>query len=99
MRVEGQPFQHIALPGEGWTDEIGRPALPALGRWVALPPGTDATVQVMDAQFTLLEGYRVYPVQESVPDQDTAGIGFTVDRDFYQGDAFYPQALALLEPL
>jgi hypothetical protein len=98
VEINDEIYQRLLLPGEGLTDEIGRPQLPALGRWIAIPTGTSATIQILNTAFTVLHGYKIYPAQEPLTDQGPIEPGFSLDTDFYQRDAFYPQPLVVLEP-
>jgi hypothetical protein len=98
VQVGQKTYQQLILPGEGTIDMVGKPALPMVSRWLALPPGADATVQILDTRSQLLEGYTIHPAQEPLTDQDNLPPGFRIDTDLYGRDAFYPQRLATLEP-
>jgi hypothetical protein len=98
VQVGQQTYQQLILPGESAIDLVGKPALPLVSRWLALPPGKNATLQILDSQSQVLEGYTIYPAQEPPTDQDTTPPDFRIDTDLYGSDVFYPQRLALLEP-
>jgi hypothetical protein len=91
VNVEGQTFQRLSLPETGTTSEIGKPELPVLGQFVAIPAGADVNIEVVDIQQSMSSGYMIYPAQE--PPFDQAGATeppFTIDDAFYQQDVFYP---------
>jgi hypothetical protein len=100
MQINGERYQRLFLPGEGLTQEVGRSQLPTLGRWIAVPAGTNATVQVLESSFTIMPEYKIYPAQELHADHGLSkpDFSFSMDPDFYQRDIFYPQSLVILEP-
>jgi len=95
---EGTVYQRVHVPDYGLTDDVGKPELPSLGRFVAIPRGARVQLHILEADFKLLEGYRIYPVQP--PAADTVGAEdapFTLDKEFYERNAFYPPSVAALD--
>jgi len=91
ITVEGQTYQRLSLPETGTTLEVGKPELPVIGQFVAIPAGANVNIEVIDIQQSISPGYMVYPAQE--PPMDQAGAtepSFTINKDFYQQDVFYP---------
>ncbi len=82
----------------GHTSEIGKPQLPAVRRYVAVPEGSVIRVEITDSGYRDIEGYSVYPVQEPMPDiEDAPEPSFEIDTDLYQTDAFYPSEIVRTE--
>lgn len=99
ITVEGQTYQRLTLPGAGRTQEVGRPEVPAIGQFVAIPPGATVEVQVTDVEETILEGYSVYPAQAPPVDCPCEQAGqppFALDEATYAQDAFHPQEIVSL---
>ncbi len=86
----GETYQQLRLPSGGWTADLGLPELPYLGWWVAVPHGADvsATVTLLDSLD--LEGYRVWPAQQPVPDREGVEPRFSRKESFYAGDEHHP---------
>ncbi len=95
---DGVIYKVINISDCGHTSEIGKPQLPAVRRYVAVPEGSVVTAEVVDSGYRDLEGYSVYPVQEPMPDiEDAPEPSFELDTDLYQTDAFYPSQIVSTE--
>ena len=94
----GDIYDIINISDSGYTSEIGKPQLPAVRRYVAVPEGSAVKVEIVDSDYRDIEGYSVYPVQEPMPDlEDIAEPSFEIDTDLYQTDAFYPSEIVKTE--
>jgi PKD repeat protein len=94
VQEDGVVYQRLKLRGAGTTPEAGKPAVPVIGRLVAIPTWSGVNVRTIEMDEDVLTGYRVYPAQEPVPDLATYEPAFTVDAEFYGQDAFYPETRA-----
>ncbi len=95
---EGQIYDILNIAGCGYTNEIGKPQLPVISRYVAVPSGATVSSQIIDSAFRDITGYKVYPVQEPLPDIDDAPVPpFTMDTAFYQTGGFYPSEIIRIE--
>lgn len=96
--AEGQAYQQLTISGGGHATDVGKPQIPMMGRFIALPAGADVNVEVLGASFTELPEFTVFPAQEPLPEVEGAPIPpFTVDSDLYRQDAWYPSEVAELE--
>jgi hypothetical protein len=102
VQADGQEFERLRIKDyiHGFTDEVGKPELPLKGILVDIPYGSSATLTVLETEAEVHTGYRIYPVPETVvDDQDQlshVGETFVIDEAAYTVDAFYPDASALL---
>jgi len=55
-------YAEPSLPGFAPAGEPGAPRAPSLGRWLAVPPGRTAVVEILDAAWHELDGRLVAPV-------------------------------------
>ncbi|MBM3288000.1 MAG: hypothetical protein FJY88_11720, partial [Candidatus Eisenbacteria bacterium] len=78
VRVEGEEFQILTIPGGGLSGEIGAPGLPTFGRFVAVPDRGGVRVVVEVEEQEELAGYRPLPVQA-----DEEGAPFAYDLGAY----------------
>jgi hypothetical protein len=91
VTVKGTTYQRLSLHETAATQEIGKPELPIIGQFVAIPPGASLSIDIVDVDQSTLPGYMVYPAQEPPLDQgDWEEPPFTIDEGFYQQDTFYP---------
>jgi hypothetical protein len=82
-----------------FTTEVGKPRLPVSQVFLGVPPSASISVNVVDSHYSNLSGYTPFPVPEKVHRTSPGGIDmlvdeFTIDREFYRRDAFYPSGNA-----
>ena len=107
IEAEGQRFVQVRAEGLETTADPGRPALPAVGLWIGLPPEGSVDVEILESEVrTLSLPAPVLPVASTVaPDPAPEGLvpvealqtRLAPDPEVYQADALYPGTLARLE--
>lgn len=98
VSVEGEIYQRLSIPYVGHTTEIGKPEVPVIRRYLEAPYDVNLTVEIIYSDFTILEGYNVYPAQEPLLDIETNETPeFVIDNETYSNDTFYPHYNALVE--
>ncbi len=78
VRMDGEAFQIVDIPGAELFGEPGSPALPSFTRLVAIPPETGLGLSVEIAEEQTLHGFHIFPMQ------DLDGNDFIIDRAVYQ---------------
>jgi len=98
-RTEGaELFQQLTLPGSGRTSAVGLPELPGVARFIALPQGATASVEIIEARTRTFADTLVYPAQEPPVDApDAPEPPFTKNNDFYAQNLWFPEAVAEVE--
>jgi hypothetical protein len=97
VTADGVLYQVLSIEGQGYTSEVGKPQLPVIRETLAMPDGAVAHVTVLNASYSIYEGYRVYPVQPPEVDggeeagEDGKEAKFLIDEEFYSQDTFYPR--------
>ncbi len=90
--VNGITYQYVHLDGGfGQLSTVGKPALPMRNHNIALPPGSQAQIQILDSQSEVQGNYLIHPALE--PARDEAGSPepeFIIDEEFYESDQNYP---------
>lgn len=86
----GKTFTRINFPWCGHTAETGKPELPTLGRYIAVPRGSEVNLEVLDYSYDEYSGYLVYPAQEPLHDLPGSPEKFVIDDKFYSSDVYYP---------
>ena len=95
---QGEPYKQLVLPGAGRTSAVGIPEMPGVSRFIALPRGAKASVEVLQVRTRIFEDILVYPAQE--PPMDAPGAPappFKKDNSFYSKDIWYPESMAEVE--
>ncbi|BAP57706.1 peptidase C25 gingipain [Thioploca ingrica] len=95
---DGNLYQQLNIPKEGLTTEEGKPQVPMLSQFIAIPVGAQVKVEMLEPSYDELTGYWVYPAQPPAADlEDAPPPPFTIDKEFYARDEFYPAKVVNLE--
>jgi hypothetical protein len=97
VQREGRVYQRLFLPQSGTTTDIGRPELPAFGRFIALPSGAEVEIEVVEDTAETHTGYLVYPAQEPIAEPAGEESEFVIDLTSYRQDELYPSEIVQLE--
>ncbi len=98
VEYAGQTYHRLLIAGLVQTGAPGDPQVPARGALLGLPTTEGVSVQVLEADYELLSGYHLYPAPglqvtgDDLTDPLVGGVQptFTLNRDRYAADAFYP---------
>ncbi len=106
VRMENVQFSRFDVPGAGVTPVVGKPELPVVRRFVAVPDGARISVKFNAGKPKVLKNVTVYPVQEPLPEQHSSiarpdlPIKFAFNRNFYTIRQNYPAKLVTVsEPM
>lgn len=96
---DGANYHLISYDDCTFTTEVGKPRLPVSQVFLGVPPSASISVNVVDSHYSNLSGYIPLPVPEKVHRTSPGGVDmlvdeFTIDREFYRRDAFYPSGNA-----
>lgn len=87
--VDGATYQRISIPGtHGTLNQIGRPELPRIARYFALPPSSGTVVKEGVATMQTLSDYLVFPEQFCGPEGSSGD--FQIDPLAYAQDSYSP---------
>jgi len=97
----GQTYQRVIIPGMAQTDTPGAPQVPVRGAMLGLPGVIGVSVEILEANYETFSGYRLWPsprLEMSADNLDDLMGGelqrtFTLERETYTSDAFYPGRL------
>jgi hypothetical protein len=103
----GGDYPILALPGEGFTAGIGRPQLPVMIRWVEIPAGAEAELEIVEERSETIAlsdlgiDEPIAPAQAPVPKVPGARerAEFQMDDEVYSADRYEPQEIARLGPV
>ncbi len=95
LTEEAGSFDRIWLPSGGRTAELGKPEVPTVGRWFAIPAGAQLSVEVISVETQVIRGYRIVPAQEpQMEEVENSAQLFQFDELFYERDTIYPAVWA-----
>jgi len=95
VKVEGERYQRLWIPGLSTTQEVGKPELPVVRELIGIV--TDAESAYIDEVERIepplvLEDYNIYPYQQDT--KDCEGYNepgpFEIDQGMYDSDTPYP---------
>ena len=91
MAVRGEAFTRVSIPGAMLPTNPGEPNLPGSGRYVALPNGARARVEILDQRTRTFPGIKVLPSARLPFDVETTAPLPKKDLSIYQGDVSWPK--------
>lgn len=77
--VEGRKFHLLTVPRGSLQGEVGKPALPLVGRFVSIPARSGVEVRVVTTVEERLAGYDLLPMQADPEEVE----GFVIDEAYY----------------
>ncbi|MDN5354210.1 MAG: hypothetical protein PWQ09_966 [Candidatus Cloacimonadota bacterium] len=91
VEIDGEAFQSITMNGSFLPNKAGAPNLPALSRYIALPNGAEAQLQVLDYKMEVMENIEVAPAYKIPIDTDGKKLEYKKDEEIYSENKFYPE--------
>ncbi len=86
-----EPFIDMSIDGMGYVSGVGKPDIPVLTQFFAIPIGADVSVKLLGSTSYNIDNIKLWPRQEPQIDQPGFGIRpFIIDRQFYGTKEFYP---------
>jgi hypothetical protein len=92
---DGQLYLDMGMDGLGSPGVVGKPNVPALTRFFALPVGADVSVDLLGSSSYVLDGIHLWPQQDEAADPtavEFSAPAFAIDRKTYASNAAYPAA-------
>jgi hypothetical protein len=96
VMIEGERYQKPTLPGVFLPNDAGAPDLPGIGRFIAIPQGSSARLEVVSARTESYPGIDVSPAPVIPRETDEGPLLYEKDPDFFETDDFYPANPVLL---
>jgi hypothetical protein len=98
LTIEGVACQKLILPGNFLPNDAGAPDLPGISRYIALPQGAVANLQVTALHTQVFQDVEISPAPV-IPRDTEDEIIYRWNAEIYERDAFYPQtAVRVSEP-
>ena len=92
IRIDGQDYYEIRLPGESGAQEKGFPALPDVRRSFIIPDDRCMTVRLLSSEYRDFPKTPIVPSRGSLPRSVNPADVAHEFASFYQSDGVYPSA-------
>jgi len=100
VKTGQKDFDKLTIPEYGFTNELGKPQLPAIRGLIEVPPRKNVRLTITTLRSLELSNYTIYPAQEPIPEsrERVNENVFQFDQSFYSTDAYCPQTIASISP-
>ncbi|HDH57319.1 MAG TPA: hypothetical protein ENF16_01790, partial [Bacteroidetes bacterium] len=96
MELDGETMQNVIIPGVLLPNNAGAPNLPGSGRFIAIPQGAWAELEVVEYRTEVFHDMNIAPAFE-IPRGDYDGpLVYRKNRDIYGTNANYPAEPVML---
>lgn len=91
MDVKGESMKILELPGHFLPNDEGAPNLPGSGRYITIPQGATATVNILSYRTETLNNINLAPAPRIPWETETGPLEYTKDLSLYSANKFYPE--------
>jgi len=88
--INDEPMQSIILDGNILPNNEGAPNLPGSSRYIAIPEGAKASLNVLDYRVETIQGVNIAPAPRIPLDTDKSPLHYAKGAT-YNENAFYPE--------
>lgn len=96
LLVDGEELRTIGMPAVTLPNDAGAPDLPGQGRFIALPRGAEASVEIVSARSRVYPGFDVAPAAPLPKENDDSPPVYRKNPAIYERDALYPASPVML---
>lgn len=100
LEVNGHVMKVVQIPGIFLPNDEGAPNLPGAGRYVAIPQGAAARVEVLASRTEVYKDVEIAPAPPIPLETDRSPPTYEKDPAIYEKDAYYPaEPVTLSKPM
>ena len=96
IEINGSRMKKINLPGVFLPNDEGMPDLPGTGRYIALPQGADADLEIVSFRTEVYEDIEVSPAPRIPKETETGPLQYQKNQAVYSSDELYPREPVIL---
>lgn len=89
--INREEMQHITLRGTFLPNEEGAPDLPGESRYIAVPEGAIAVLNIKNYRTETFSGIDMAPAPRIPLETEDGPLQYTRNEEIYSRDAFYPE--------
>ncbi|MCW9094518.1 MAG: hypothetical protein OQJ74_01590, partial [Ignavibacteriaceae bacterium] len=94
--IDGIPMKTLHLPGVFLPNNEGKPDLPGTARYIALPQGADASIEITSSRTDHFTNIDIAPAPKIPLDTDIGPLKYKKDFNLYSQNDFYPESPVIL---
>ena len=96
FQVNGESMQSIELSGHFLPNDAGAPNLPGTGRYIAIPQGAKATVNILSYRTETFNNVDIAPAHRIPWETETGPLEYSKNESIYSANKFYPEEPVLI---
>ncbi len=96
VEVDGINLKAVHLPGVFLPNNAGYPDLPGMGRYIAIPQGSEASFRIISMRTEVLQNIDVAPAPRIPKDTETGPLEYNKNPQVYSSSKYYPESPVLL---
>ena len=89
--ISGLPMDVIKLPGHILPNKEGAPNLPATSRFIAIPQGAKAKLQIISIRTEIYKDIELAPSPRIPWETETGPLEYLKDESVFSSNKFYPE--------
>lgn len=97
--INGETMDNIKLAGLHLPNEPGKPNLPVLSSFLAIPDGAKVSFEIIGSRFEKFTNINLAPAPYFPLQPDMEQLKYFKDNDIYLNDEFYPQENVIISDL
>jgi hypothetical protein len=90
IEIKGEAMKKPMLPGHFLPNDEGAPDLPGKGRYIALPQGAKAVLNITASHTETISNIDISPAPRIPLDTETGPLTYNKNINIYSKNAFYP---------
>ena len=94
--INGELLQTVSLPDNFLPNDEGMPNLPGNGRYIAIPQGSTAELQILNYRVESYQNIDLAPAPRIPLDTEDGPLEYNKNNQVYLIDEFYPKQFAQL---
>jgi len=91
QNIDGETMQWVQIPGVMLPNDAGAPDLPFASRYIAIPEGASATVELVAAQTEVMQGLNIAPAPPIPAENDDSPLQYIKDTEIYDHNGYFPE--------
>ncbi|MCF8229556.1 MAG: T9SS type A sorting domain-containing protein [Bacteroidales bacterium] len=90
ITVDREQMLNISMPGALLPNDEGMPNLPGNGRFIAVPEGAKAKVEIISSRIELIKDVDIVPAPRIPWDTERGDLSYVKNNEVYSSNSFYP---------
>ncbi|NQT76729.1 MAG: hypothetical protein HQ565_03370, partial [Bacteroidetes bacterium] len=96
VNIDGEIAKAIKVPGIFLPNDEGAPDLPGSGKYIAIPQGAEAVLNIKALRKEVIKNVNVAPAMAIPLDSDQSPLKYEKDQKIYSSNQYYPAEPVIL---